>query len=592
MRKFLKLILIFIITLILLIGIPLTSLYFIISDDTDKAPTELYNNEITLAGEADNLFSRFLINREGSFYLTLSEDDLNRLIFAVLREINPDYYSGCADDACKYVQGTEIHQEVPIIGGKSINLHHGYTEIKDQNINFYFTINAPYLNTNLNFSFEPKEEAGKYTLLLTKLGLGRLNLLSGVGKLISDPLLSALGVTEEKVNKAIDDLGLPIDFNMEDFSFSFYKEDLGQMFMKTVGEEKVESKLLNEFINILTSSKNQILSFGFFEIEDKDYFGFRFNLNEIKTDSETSSRLAKLRDTASTGFDINNFVTNKTQTFIIGSLSPDSEKSLSFTNTDFNRIIYDKTAGYADFKYSLVNADNNFEITGIFFDFRPDKLNLDFVVNINGIEVLIQIIGNIESGSDESELYITLSQEMMIGGISASSEFLLEMLGSFDSLEVVEYDRETATFKISAETFRKFMEVGGPDTPLNVEKVKAVNGGIEVIVDYTDPSLDTMVENARKAVEEMLSDNFLDESSFDKSDPEQEALIEDLKETLGGISTILSDPEAELTNEDTGNLIEIINQLSAENQQILLNQITENAESSDLESLYNQLFGN
>ena len=180
---------------------------------------------------------------------------------------------------------------------------------------------------------------------------------------------------------------------------------------------------------------------------------------------------------------------------------------------------------------------------------------------------------------------------MSIGGINAKSEFLLELLSSLN-IAAIGYDSESGEFKINVETFKELMGVGGPETPLEIEKIKAASGGIEVYVQYTDPELASQISQARKDVEELLKTDFVDESQFDTSDSEQAELVQELLDSLNEISETLNDPEAELDSETTDNLIAIVNGLSDENQQILLDQISENANSSDLENLYKLLFGN
>ena len=101
-----------------------------------------------------------------------------------------------------------------------------------------------------------------------------------------------------------------------------------------------------------------------------------------------------------------------------------------------------------------------------------------------------------------------------------------------------------------------------------------------------------MIENAKDDIKGVLGSDFVDESEFDTSDPEQEEVVQELIDTLEEISNIINDPEAELDSENTDNLIEIINNLSDENQQVLLDQINDQAYSLDLENLYEQLFGN
>lgn len=239
----------------------------------------------------------------------------------------------------------------------------------------------------------------------------------------------------------------------------------------------------------------------------------------------------------------------------------------------------------------LPGEEPNFRMTGVFVEFSQDAVDFQFVVEINGVEVLIIVSGAVENNEGESELTISLDEEMSIGGINAKSEFLLELLSSLN-IAAIGYDSESGEFKINVETFKELMGVGGPETPLEIEKIKAASGGIEVYVQYTDPELASQISQARKDVEELLKTDFVDESQFDTSDSEQAELVQELLDSLNEISETLNDPEAELDSETTDNLIAIVNGLSDENQQILLDQISENANSSDLENLYKLLFGN
>lgn len=592
MRKFLKFIFVLLIIIILLVVVPVGALYFLISDSNDQAPTEIYTETITMQGEVDSLFSRFLVNREGSFYLSFSEEELDRLAFAYIRTINPDYYkSGCLSDECKVIASAEIPTDIPIIGGKKVNLRHAYTEIKEDNLNIYITVEAPYLKTKLNLGYKLEKENGTYIFIINKFGLGNLNLMSGFGKRVSKILFDALQITEEKVNQSLQEMELPLTFKLEDFSFRLEKEAIGDLINNFFDQEGTEAKLLTELVNILSSSENNLLDLGFFRYNDKDHFGFRLDLNEIKTDTATANKLSAKRASAAQGFNVSTFIYNKTQTLLIGALSSDTTK-ISFTNQDFDRIIYNETNGYSGFKFTLVEGnDPNFELTGIFFDFKPDVVCFQFVVEINGIEVLIELTGDIE-GNDESDLVIKLRDSMSIGGISASTDFLLDLLGDLDSFSAITFNRTEKTITISANTFQEFMEVGGPETPLSVEKLKAVNGGIEVYVKYTDSELATIIEKAKEDIKEVLGSDFIDESKFDTTEPEQEEIVQELINTLDEISDILNNPETELNSEKTDKLIEVINGLSDENQQILLEQINDFADSLDLENLYEQLFGN
>jgi len=547
-----------------------------------------------MEGEIDKLFERFSENKDNNFYLTFTEDNLDLLIFALIRNtINPNYYAGeCTTDECKNIETIAIPDDIFLIGGKKVLIKHAYTELKDNNVNVYLTLDAIGIKTNLNMGVEFTKEEGEYVFTFTKLGLGHLNLMSGIGKAIGKPILSAVGFDEEGINKMIAEKELPLTFDLNEFAFKLQKEDLGELVLKLVGSEEQNSQLLSEFVKILTSSENDLLDFGLFEVDELTQFGFKINLNEIKTSDTESAVLAADIAVASQGFDTNEFITNKTQTFIISGLASGAEKKLTFVNSDFNRLIYDKTNGYEGFQFPQTVAAGetpNFKVTGILLEFKPTELVFKFVVEINGLESLIQIKGDISSTASEDALNIVLQDQMIIGGISASSKFLHDFIGdNLTDLEVITYDKETHTFTISVSTFQHLMGVGGPSTPLTVQKIRAINGGIEIVVDFTDPSLSATIDAAINAINNLLGSDFLDESGFTG----QEEVIESLQEMLDNIADVLNDPEQELSPEDTDALIEVINSLDSENLEEFLDQIGEGAASTDLEDLYDLLFGN
>ncbi|NLD26929.1 MAG: hypothetical protein GX661_06175, partial [Acholeplasmataceae bacterium] len=212
MKRFFKSIFILIFVLILIVVIPIAILYFTISDATDNAPTTLYDDFITMEGEIDKLFERFSENKDNNFYLTFTEDNLDLLIFALIRNtINPNYYAGeCTTDECKNIETIAIPDDIFLIGGKKVLIKHAYTELKDNNVNVYLTLDAIGIKTNLNMGVEFTKEEGEYVFTFTKLGLGHLNLMSGIGKAIGKPILSAVGFDEEGINKMIAEKELPL----------------------------------------------------------------------------------------------------------------------------------------------------------------------------------------------------------------------------------------------------------------------------------------------------------------------------------------------------------------------------------------------
>jgi len=286
MKKLMKFLFFFVLIIVLLVGGTIAILFFTISDKTDDAPTDLYDESINANGQLAKVIDHSLSVTD-EINLTLSEEDINLLIFSIIREsVNIDYYNnGCTTDSCKYIQTVELDSEFLIVGGKKVLVKNAYSSLKDNSLTFFITLDVLGVKTNLNFGFIMEETDGVYKVTLNKFGLGGLNLMSGIGKLLLKPILSMAGISEESINQNIDEDNIPVDFNIKDFSFTFNKSDLGEILFGLMGpEDENNQEILGEFITILTSSDNDILDIGFFKVNEIDTFGLKLNLTELKYD--------------------------------------------------------------------------------------------------------------------------------------------------------------------------------------------------------------------------------------------------------------------------------------------------------------------
>ncbi|HQC75006.1 MAG TPA: hypothetical protein PLW60_05730, partial [Bacilli bacterium] len=304
---------------------------------------------------------------------------------------------------------------------------------------------------------------------------------------------------------------------------------------------------------------------------------------------------AKLQET-STPFNTTTFIENKTQSLLISGLGG-GEQKISFSNTDFNRLVYQKTNGYDGFSNvtTLPDGVTNFtyQVTGIFFEFGPTTTTMKFVVEINGLQTVITLPTTVQTTALEDQIILVLGDAIGLGQTSVDSDFLLDMLGdNFSNLELLTYDSTNKSLIIDKEVFNSFMAVGGASTPLTVEKIRIVQGAFDVIVSYTDPFLGNLIDSASGSLETVLGSDFVDYNAFDTTNPEQQQAVEELNQTLDDIQNVLNDPEQELTMEDTTALIEAINNLDEANQQIFLDQLENSSGSADLLALYDDLFGN
>lgn len=593
MKKLFKFLIFFVIIVVLLIGIPLLYLYITIFDSTDEAPTALYNESVTVEGETAKFVQKALSN-ETDYYFTLSEDELNLLIFAYIRKnINTEYYNeNCDLDSCKYIMTFSIPDGVPILGGKRLILKHAYAKMTGDDLTFYITTEVIGMKTHLNFAFEIEETDESYSFIITKAGLGGLNFMKGIGKLFKKPLFAALNFTESKLNSFFDEKGLPIKFNEENFSFSLKKIDTGTFisWLLFPDAEGLGNKVVGELFQALAVPENEILSLGFLKKDGINTFGARINMSPFIADETVySSKLAAI----TVPFDSDNFIKNKTQTFLLDNILG-GEMKLTFTENEFNRLLYDKTGGYVDFKYEIQFSDDvkyGISLEGMYLRIVSDEeMEFSFLVDINGLKSVMGVTGHMTSNIGENEIRIILSEEAAVGTVVIPSDFLFEIIeNNIDALLMMTFDPEDGAFIVSAQTFTEMMTIGGDATPLCVHKIKFAAGILKVYVTVSDPELQGIINDVTGLLEDLLAGNFLDGDAFSG----QGDLIADLGETLDNISDILNSPDGELATEQIDDLIDIINELNEQNQQEFYNQIEDAlATDEELQDLYNLLFGN
>lgn len=592
MKKLFKFIFSLIFIIILLIGLPIGILYFMVADGTDDAPTSLYADSVVLDQEVADLFNRALADNQ-SYDFTFSEDELNVLIFAIIRDaLNKDYYkAGCDTDACKNVQVIEIDDDIPVVGGRKVTLKHIYAEMKDDELSFYAPLNVMGIKTRLKLGLSVSEKDGVYTVKISKMGLGKINLASGLGKSIRGPLFSAMGFTAAEINDKLAEKNLPITFSDDDFSFTFAKSDLGAIISGLLipDEDKPENKIIRELFSLLTAPEEGGLSFGFYE-DPEIRFGMRIDLEPFAGDEEVfDAKLAAI----SAPFDIDSFIQNKTQTFLLANLTG-GEMKVVFTDNEFNRLLYDKTNGYADFQYAMDfgggSATFALAVKGIAIEIlSPTQIKFNFLVEINGMKSIMVMTGRIESNATEDEITIYLDETLTIGTVQTASTFLFDIIGdNVGGFELMEYRPQDKAFVMTAEAFDAFMGIPGGETPLGVERMRFTTGELEVFVTVDDSALQSTIANATDMLNDLLEGEFLDPDAFTG----QEETVVELSEVLENISQVLTDPEEELTEEHIDALIDIINQLDEDNQQILYGQIEDAlTDNADLFDLYNSLFG-
>ncbi|MGD9604675.1 MAG: hypothetical protein AB7V00_00800 [Bacilli bacterium] len=387
---------------------------------------------------------------------------------------------------------------------------------------------------------------------------------------------------------------------------SLLQDSLGGSDMTVIGV--VENRLVidsNTFIDEFGEDGSLPALLGIIKDEDMltlDFQGaaitsdgsifFDIDLGKLQITEDVSALLAE----TATPFDTTTFIENKTQTFVISSLAGDEQK-ISFSNSDFNRLLYQQTNGYQGFSNVTTLPDGvttfTYEITGIFLEFGSVTTTIKFIVEINGLQTMISLPTTVQTTALEDKITLVLDNQIGLGQVNVDNGFLLDMLGNnMSNLGLMSYDSTNKSLIIEKEVFSSFMSVGGQSTPLTVDKIRIVSGAFEVIVTYTDPALSNLIDSVTGSLESVLGSDFVNDTLFDTADADQLEAVTELTDTLDDIQTVLNDPEQELTPEDTTALIEAINNLDEENQQVFLDQLESTSGSADLLALYDGLFGN
>ena len=195
---------------------------------------------------------------------------------------------------------------------------------------------------------------------------------------------------------------------------------------------------------------------------------------------------------------------------------------------------------------------------------------------------------------------ITFSNNFYVDKLTLGRDFLVDsslvtdlMSGAFDSNSIISFDKANNSLLIKKEIMTTMLSSAGADggAKMEVERLASIANGIKAYIAYNDSELEATVASVVSAAETALANDFVDETQFNTEDEDQQEAVSTLMEELSTVSEILSDPEQELTEENTDALVEAINNLSEENQQALYEQFASEIGEDELRRLYEQMFG-
>lgn len=584
--KLIKFLLKTILGLICLVLIFIVTIMILLSGSGNNPPLEAYKNNDTTENIITNSLNESLTKMKDTYSIDLSldSDKLNKIIFNVIRDyFNSDYdpINGQTDKE-KYINSfLSIPSNVPLLGGKELILKNAYVEFDNDKLIFNSDIDLfGFIKSRIYIEMALNSDKDSIYLAINKLKLGKISMLNKNNTFALSIYKSFLDI--ETINSTLKEKNIPLTIDCDNLKIICLKKDLKNYIKNLVN---TDDEFAKEFISIITDEKYDMLNAS---INDNS-LNISLSLENLKTDDLLVDESIKKE------IDKDSFITNKTQNLLLSTLT--KENRITFSYLEFNRLIFTQTNSYKDLSFEpILYGETKIlcSIEGIIMFYKDNDLYIKLIIDVSGLKTIC-LAKCIYTQINDLSFKICLSDTITLGkDLEISSSFLDTILkNTFDSLEFAKYDDKTSSIIINSSLFDKFLTNSSISSTLKVSKIYLDEYGLSCIIDLTDEKIKEKVETISKSLENILENKTIDLSKLDSSDNTQKEAIETINNSLNNISSIIKDPEKELTSDDTDKLIEAISSLSSENQEALTSELENSFTEKDkqtLEELYNDLF--
>ena len=248
-------------------------------------PEELYVEENAVFSFED-IYQKSLMNvkEDKQVKLTFTEEELNKIIYsAIVQGINENYY--------------KTEEDKVIVDQNEFKIRSVYGEIKKGHIYLYAHVDS-YIDAIINVKLELKQTETEFKLVVKSLRLGKLSFISGLGRLIINKVVLPKFDLEKELNDALDDTDFPLEFSMEDLSFSINKEELkakvSDLMATSMGEPSY-STLLAELVSAFIDREG-VLNLG---VSEANEAGLVIDISDFAYDGEITAPKFDFEDFAS-----------------------------------------------------------------------------------------------------------------------------------------------------------------------------------------------------------------------------------------------------------------------------------------------------
>ena len=358
-----------------------------------------------------------------------------------------------------------------------------------------------------------------------------------------------------------------------------------------VGLENGADSFISQFMDLLRD--NGMLNLRLQASSGFGKLAFVGDLSKLTIDEEREDIPNEVSDPV----DASHFSRLKTQSIVFTDLSASTH--MYYSNEDFNQMLYENTNGYQDFSYEFALSGTAdvfmYQLQAIFLSFTEEEVIFEFLMNINGLKSIIELIGDVEDNNTTS-VKIVLRETLTFGKdpgespdayATYESEFLLDIIETqLISMDLIEYDPVLQAFILSHNTLAYFLNVNQDNTSplLSSDRIEILDGGVAIYTTYEDVLLETALNSATSAVEFWLSTHSLVLADFDTTDATQANNVAQFLTTLNTLAGMAIPSDVV-----TSSLIVELHQLSKANQAVFLDAVEANT-GGLLSALYDLIF--
>ena len=393
MKKVLKIIFGIIGGTILLALLTVGIIFLMITSGRANPPEELYVEENAVFSFED-IYQKSLMNvkEDKQVKLTFTEEELNKIIYsAIVQDINENYY--------------KTEEDKVIVDQNEFKIRSVYGEIKKGHIYLYAHVDS-YIDAIINVKLELKQTETEFKLVVKSLRLGKLSFISGLGRLIINKVVLPKFDLEKELNDALDDTDFPLEFSMEDLSFSINKEELkakvSDLMATSMGEPSY-STLLAELVSAFIDREG-VLNLG---VSEANEAGLVIDISDFAYDGEITAPKFDFEDFASklVTLDEHNILTNDNFSLInsyllAGYENLNEENKATIATYDFSSIGIINPSLHEGYSH-IVTASENLQDTvkadlySEIADLSDGKIKINLNENtVNNVLASTPIIGD------------------------------------------------------------------------------------------------------------------------------------------------------------------------------------------------------